>query len=403
MKSELPKVLHTVSGLPMLGHVLNLAEAFKPERIIVVAGYKKELVERFVGARAVVVEQAQRLGSGHAVLQAKPELDDLDGAVLVLCGDMPLLSKDTIEGLIAEFEKSGADGCVLSGVVGDPAGYGRIVRASSGEVTGIVEDADATPEEKAIREINTGAYIFNKEALFAALADLKPNRAKGEYYLTDTVARIASKKRFAGKAVADASEAQGINSRRDLARAETAMNERILDRWMSEGVTVRDPRTTWIGAEVTIGPDTEILPNTVIDGPAKIGRRCQIGPFARIRAGVTIGDDACIGNFVEIVRSRIGDRSLVKHLSYLGDAEIASDVNVGAGTITANFDGRSKHKTVIEEGARIGSGTVFVAPVRVGRGAKTGAGAVITRGHDVPAGETAVGIPARVLTKGKKS
>lgn len=401
MKSELPKVLHTVSGIPMLEHVLRQAESLKPERIIVVAGYKKPLVASCVGKRAAVVEQKERRGSGHAVMQAMPRLKGFDGAVLVLCGDMPLLRPQTVKDLVAEFRKSECSGVVLTGAAENPAGYGRIVRDGAGNVTRIVEEISATEEERRIREINTGAYVFDRAALSAALKRLKPDPVKKEFYLTDTVALLADEGIFLGHRACDPAEATGINSRSDLARAERAMNARILERWMAEGVTVRDPLTTWIGADVKIGADTEILPNTVIEGPAVIGRRCHVGPFARIRGGVTLGDDVTVGNFVEVVRSTVGRGTLMKHLTYIGDAVVGGGVNVGCGTITANFDGKAKHQTRIGDRAQLGSGTVLVAPVKVGAGAKTGAGSVVTRGRDVPAGKTVIGVPAKVLNKGK--
>lgn len=400
MKSDLPKVLHTVSGIPMLGHVLGLAESLKIKNIIVIAGHQKELVEQYVGGRAQVVEQKERRGSGHAVMQAADALKNFSGAVLVLCGDMPLLRKETVEGLIEEFQNSKAAATVLTGMAANPHGYGRIIRGSGTRVVRIVEETSASDVQKRIREINTGAYCFEKESLFDALAKVKPDPVKKELYLTDTAALISKKKKFTGFKADSPAEAMGINSRKDLATVEEIMNRRILERWMAEGVTIRDPKTTWIAADAVIGQGTEVLPSTVIEGPAKIGRNCVIGPFAHIRAGVTLDDNVGIGNFVEVVRSKVGAKALVKHLTYIGDAEIGAGVNVGAGTITANFDGTAKHKTVIEEGAQIGSGTIFVAPVRVGRKAKTGAGAVVTRGQDVGEGETVVGIPAKALKKG---
>jgi len=401
MKSALPKVLHTVSGQPMLGHVLALAESLPNVRIVVVAGHGIEQVRAFVGRRAAVVEQKERRGSGHALMQAKKQWKNAE-AVLVLCGDMPLLRSQTVRALVSEFGKSKADGMVLTAEAAAPKGYGRIVRDLSGNVARIVEEASASPEEKNIRQINTGAYVFKKDCLSDALATLEPDPIKKEFYLTDTVEKIAARGTFGAMQLEDAAEAFGINSRRHLADAEAAMNRRILEKWMDSGVTIRDPRTTWIGHGVTIGADTEILPHTVIEGPTRIGKKCVIGPFARIRPGVTLGDEVTIGNFVEVVRSTIGNKTLVKHLSYLGDARVGRGVNIGCGTITANFDGKLKHVTQIADGAQTGSGTVLVAPVKIGKNSRTGAGAVVTRGQNVPAGATAVGVPAKLVKKGKK-
>lgn len=404
MKSDLPKVLHPVGGIPMLGRVLDTAESLKARKVIVIAGKGIEEVRRFVGRRARVVEQRERRGSGHALLVARNELSGFGGLVLVLYGDAPMFRPETVRDFVADFRVKGAQASFLSAVVGDPAGYGRVVRGPDTRVSRIVEHADATAGERNIREINAGPCLFQAKALSEALAGLSPQGEKKEYYLTDAAELIAGAGGFVTAfPMKDAGEAMGINSRKDLSAAESRLNEQNLERIMAEGVTVLDPRTTTVGSDVVIGRDSVIHPNTVIEGPARIGRNCHIGPFARIRGDVELGDGVCVGNFVELVRSKIGDRSLIKHLSYLGDALIGADVNVGAGTITANFDGKAKNKTVIEDGAEIGSGTLFVAPVKVGRKAKTGAGAVVTRGHDVKSGEVVVGIPARpIKTNSKK-
>lgn len=400
MKSRLAKVLHPVGGTPMLGHVLALAESLSPRRIVVVAGRDIRHVRAFVGRRATVVEQKRRLGSGHAVMQARNALGRAPGAVVVLYGDMPLLKPETVADVVTAWRRSGTVAALLAARVEMPDGYGRVIRSASGDLARIVEDAAASPGEKEIHEINTGAACFDARELFSALKSLRPNPVKREFFLTDAIDAIASRRRFVVVMAKDALEALGINSRQDLAAAERVMNARALRRLMAAGVTIQDPGTTFVGPRVRIGPDTVIHPNTVIEGPAKIGRDCRIGPFARIRENVTIGDGVCVGNFVEITRSRIGRGTMVKHLTYLGDARVGAGVNIGAGTITANFDGRRKNPTVIGDGARIGVGTMLVAPVRVGARAVTGAGAVLTRGKNVPAGATVAGVPAKVLAKG---
>lgn len=403
MKSQVPKVLHPVCGIPILGHVLQLPESLRMTRIAVVAGHQKEAVTAFVGGRASLVEQKERRGSGHALLQTQETLKSFPENVLVLCGDAPLLHVATLNHFIEEYRRQNAAAAVLTSEVEDPEHYGRIVRNKNGQVEAIVEHNNATPEQKKIREINVGAYCFNKSLLFDALKGLKPDAKKQEYYLTDVMAILAKHRPVVAVMTKDSQEGFGINSREDLASAEETMRMRIVKRWMAEGVTFKDPRTAYIDANVELGQDTVIHPNTVIEGPTKIGKRCQIGPFARIRGGVTIGDDVTVGNFVEIVRSEIGDKTLVKHLTYLGDTKVESDVNIGAGTITANFDGKNKHQTFIGKGAQVGSGTVFVAPATLGKNAKTGAGAVLTKGQQVSEGETVVGVPARALKKRKNA
>ena len=285
----------------------------------------------------------------------------------------------------------------------DPAGYGRILRARDGSLVKIVEELNATAGEKAVREVNAGIYCFRGDALYGVLSRVAPDPVKKEIYLTDAVELLAQESSVQIVTAQDPTETLGINSRVDLSVATQMVKKQILKKLMLDGVTIVDENTTFIEERVKIGRDTVIYPNTVIEGPSEIGSHCRIGPFARIRAGVQLGSGVTIGNFVEVVRSRIGDKAIVKHLTYLGDAQIGSEANIGAGTITANFDGKKKQQTVIQDGAQIGSGTVLVAPVRVGKNAKTGAGSVVTRGHDVPAGETVAGVPARPLQqKGKK-
>ena len=400
MKSGLPKALHPLGGRPMLGFLLENARGFSPKKIVVVAGHRMDLVKEFVGRRAIVVKQEKLLGSGHAVSQAAKEFSNFSGSVLVLYCDTPLVSAASLRGLLKNHRERSTDGSLLSARVADPSGYGRIRRAAGGFVERIVEETDAGPGEKAIREINAGCYVFKAGKLFDALKNLRRNAAKKEYYLTDVIALLTGNGgRVEAVEATDPAEIQGVNTRKDLALLEGVMRRRLIERCMEDGASFRDPSTTTVDAGVRIGQDTVICPHTVLEEDSVIGRGCRIGPFARIRGGSRIGDGVVIGNFVEIVRSKIGTGTQIKHLSYIGDAEIGSGVNIGAGTVTANYDGKKKHKTIVRDGAQIGSGTILIAPVVIGRKAKTGAGAVVTKNTEVPGGSVMVGIPARNMRK----
>ncbi len=360
----------------MLSSLIETVRVLHPKKVIVVAGYCFGKVKEALGGQALMVHQKALLGSGHAVSQASRHLADFKGTALVLYCDTPLLSTQTLKALLDDHKKGATDCTLLSVEVSDPKGYGRIKRSPSGErVEKIVEEADASDDEKKIREINVGCYAFDSRKLFGALKKVPRNSEKKEYYLTDTI-EILSRKQGLVRAVEaeDQEETMGINTRVHLAEAQKIMQEKILKEWAEKGVLIRDPRTTTIDSGVRIGRDTEILPHTVIETGCVIGKNCVIGPFARLRGASKVEDEAVIGNFVEIVRSKIGRRSQVKHLSYLGDATVGESVNIGAGTITANYDGKKKHRTVIKDRAQIGSGTVLIAPVVIGRGAKTGAG-----------------------------
>ncbi len=399
MKSELPKALQPICGDTMLGHLLKKAERTAAKKIIVIAGYAIDLVRKAIGGRGQVIYQKNLLGSGHAVYQAAAALKNFNGSVLVMYCDTPLLSQKTIARLIEKHHKGSWDCTLLSVELDDPFSYGRIHRDSDGRVLRIIEENDATEEQKKIQEINVGCYVFECRKLFDALAKVKKNPKKKEYYLTDVVEILAEQGKVCAMITEDCEEVLGVNTRLDLAKLEGLMSERFLDQLIEKGVRIRDPKTTMIDAGVQIGHDTLILPHTVIEDRSVIGKNCIIGPFARIRGGSKIGDHSVIGNFVEVVRSKVGNKTQIKHLSYIGDAEIGSFVNVGAGTITANYDGKNKHKTVIKDRAHIGSGTVLVAPVTVGKGAKTGAGAVVTRGKNVPDNAVVVGVPAKRLMR----
>ncbi|MBI3316213.1 MAG: bifunctional UDP-N-acetylglucosamine diphosphorylase/glucosamine-1-phosphate N-acetyltransferase GlmU, partial [Candidatus Omnitrophica bacterium] len=367
--------------------------------IVVVAGYRRDLVKRFVGSRASVVWQKKLLGSGHAVHQTAPALGGFLGTVLVLYCDTPLISRLTMARLLERHRKQ-ANVCTLLSVrLEDPSGYGRIRRAPDGRVESVVEETDATPAEKKIQETNVGCYAFDSQKLFQVLKKAPKNRLKKEYYLTDVVGILAKGSRVEALETQDQGEVLGVNTRKDLALAEGMAQIGIFSRWIEKGVTIRDPKTTTIDADVEIGRGTLIFPHTVIEEGAVIGKDCRIGPFARIRGASKIDDGAVIGNFVEIVRSRVGRGTQIKHLSYIGDAVIGTSVNIGAGTITANFDGKRKHRTHIKDRAHIGSGTILVAPVTLGRGSKTGAGAVVTKGRNVPDRGVVVGVPAKPLQK----
>jgi len=312
---------------------------------------------------------------------------------------MTVIQKETIQKLIWAHQKSEAVVTILSSFLLDPTGYGRIVRRA-GRVVGIREEPDASPSEKRSNEVNTGVYLFEPKSLFEALEKIKPTNWKKEYYLTDSIRFIEEAGgRVEALPLATPGEAQGINSQADLARAINALNRETIKKLQIQGVTIVAPEQTFIAPDVRIGQGSVIHPWTYIEGGVRIGRRCQVGPFAKIRSGSVVEDGAVIGSFVELNRSRIGKKVLAKHLAYLGDAMVGEGTNIGAGTITANYDGRKKNKTRIGKKAFIGVDTVFIAPVQVGDGAKTGAGAVLTRGTKVKAGEVFVGIPAHSMKK----
>ena len=404
LNSSLPKALHTICGKPMLGYLVERARAAGCEKIVVVAGYKIELVREYVstlnlGKSLVVVEQKQQSGSGHAVRVASRALGGFGGAVFVFYCDTPLVSGQTVKELLNTFTARKADAALLSVELEKPFGYGRVLRGKSGEVVKIVEENNASNDEKKIREINVGCYVFDAKKLFWGLKKIKQNPVKKEYYLTDLVEIFSQSGRVEAVIARDAEEVLGVNTQKELAKLQEIAQSRILDGWMESGVRIPSPKTVTIDADVRIGQDTTVMPHTVLEQGTVIGRGCTVGPFARIRGKSRIGHHAVIGNFVEIVRSSVGDYTQVKHLTYLGDAKIGSHVNIGAGTITANFDGKKKHQTVIGDKAQIGSGTILVAPVKVGRAAVTGAGSVVTKNRNVPDHGVAVGIPARILKK----
>ena len=423
MKSALPKVLHAVGGKSMLRHVMTAAEQAGAKRTLVVVGFGGDKVQAEIGAAAEFVLQAEQLGTGHAMMQVQPVLAGFSGTILLLCGDTPLLTGQALLDLVAAHQQSGAAATVLTAMPADATGYGRILRDESGQVLGIVEQKDATAEQKQIGEINTGIYCFEAAPLFAALAGLTCNNAQKEYYLTDVLAILAQAGQQVGAVeVADFQETLGINSRLQLAEAEKILRQRKLVELMDSGVTVMDPASTFVDASVSVGEDTVLYPFTWLEGETTIGRDCRIGPNSRISdsqlgdavtlhfsyaheckiaGGVSVGPyvhlrpdtelsaGVKVGNFVEIKNSRVGVGSKLPHLSYIGDADIGSGVNIGCGTITVNYDGKKKHRTVVGDTAFVGCNSNLVAPVSVGSGAYIAAGSTITK--DVPDGALGVG------------
>ncbi len=428
MKSSLPKVLHKVCGRPILEHILNILNAAGAERIIVIAGYGAEQVSALCRGRAEIALQTEQLGTGHAAMMASPLLKGYDGTTLILPGDTPLLRAATIDSLCRLQREKGAGVAMLSALLDDPGSYGRVVRGKGGEVKAIVETKDASIEERKIKEINAAVYAFDTELLLNCLGRIGCDNAQREYYLTDVVAMLADENRVEALITDDSNEVMGINDRLYLSQADKIMRSRILESWMLEGITIIDPDSTFIEDSVSIGQDTVIHPFTIIEGETSIGRGCSIGPgahltnvrlgkdvrirnstvqdsdlddsvvigpYAYIRPGNRLAEGSKAGSFVEIKNSQIGKGSAVPHLSYIGDASLGENVNIGAGTITCNYDGREKHHTVVGDEAFIGSDTKLIAPVTVGDGAVTGAGAVVNK--DVPPWKVAVGMPARVI------
>ncbi|WP_290770178.1 MULTISPECIES: bifunctional UDP-N-acetylglucosamine diphosphorylase/glucosamine-1-phosphate N-acetyltransferase GlmU [Exiguobacterium] len=416
MKSKLYKVLHPVLGKPMVEHVVDQLDQIGVSRQIVIVGHGAEAVQDTLGTRVEYAVQEEQLGTGHAVQMAEAELAGKSGATLVVCGDTPLLTAETLEALLAHHEAQQAKVTVLTAIADDATGYGRVVRGEDGNVTKVVEHKDASAAELAINEINTGTYVFDNELLFDALKQVGNNNAQGEYYLPDVIS-IAKE---AGEVVAAHTaptfdETIGVNDRVALSQAEAIMRKRTNERLMREGVTFMDPASTYISPDVVIGSDTVIYPGTVILGKTTIGSECvigpnsdirnsviedhavvrqsvvtdsrigeaaQVGPFAHLRQQAVLGANTRVGNFVEIKKSTFGDGAKASHLSYIGDASIGERVNLGCGSITVNYDGKNKFETVVENDAFVGCNVNLIAPVKVGKGAIVAAGSTIT--SDVP-------------------
>ena len=398
MKSRIPKVLHRLAGKPLIQHVVDVAKDAGAGKILVVVSRDHQELKALLGNSAAFVVQKDRLGTGHALAQAQKLLRSFSGDVLVLCGDAPLIRAQTVRALLAQHRQTGSVCTVLTAKVEDPRDYGRIVRGGAGNIVRIVEEKMADSAQKAIREINSGAYCLKVPDVFDALEKIERRGPSGEYPLTDIVDILVGQDKSVGGFISeDSEEIIGINSRGALAQAEKILQKRIMDFHMDNGVSIVDPENTYIAAEVCIGQDSVIEPFSVIEGKVRIGQNCVVGPFAHLRDGTVLGDGSEVGNFVEVKKSTIGSLSKAKHLSYLGDASVGSKVNIGAGTITANYDGKHKHPTHIGDEASIGSNTTLVAPVSVGKRAVTGAGSVILAGRDVAPGSVVVGVPARVL------
>ena len=431
MKSDLPKVLHPIAGRPMIQHALDAVTSASTETPVVVVGHGAEQVTEYLGASARTVRQEPQLGTAHAVMQAESLLRGTSDLVLVTYADMPLLRGETVARLAELQKRSPGPMSMLTVFADDPRGFGRIVRNKNGTVDAIVEEVAATPEQLKIRELNVGVYCFRADWLWDAIHRIEKNPRKGEYYLTDMV-ELAVKDGLTVQAevMEDAKEAIGINTRVHLAEVEAEMRKRINEAHMLNGVTLMDPASTYIEAGVTIGRDTLVMPNTYLRAGTVIGEGCVIGPntmirstkignrskvlmsvlegaevgddvdmgpFARLRKGAKLGDHVHMGNFGEVKDSTLGPGVKMGHFSYIGNATIGKNTNIGAGTITCNYDGVKKHPTVIGEEVFIGSDTMLVAPLNIGDRASTGAGAVVTK--DIEADMLAVGMPARAIRK----
>jgi bifunctional UDP-N-acetylglucosamine pyrophosphorylase/glucosamine-1-phosphate N-acetyltransferase len=433
MRSKQVKVLHPVAGQPMVLYSVGLGLRVAGDRVAVVVGHQADLVRQVIdratsgtsgGSSVAIVEQREQLGTGHAVLQSRPAFavgkPGAPSSYLILNGDTPLLQEATVRELLRVHQAERATVTILTAVLEDARGYGRVVRthAAEGSVSRIVEDRDADAEEQAIHEINVGTYVVDGEFLFSALEKLEPSNVQAEYYLTDIVHLAAGQgRRVAAVVLGDPDEGLGVNTRRQLAEAEQVVRQQIRDRWLDAGVTMIDPASTWIDAGVTIGKDTVLYPNVTLEGATAIGEDCvlrsytrltnctvghgveildhcvfadsqiedgaHLGPFAHLRPGVVVRKKAKVGNFVEMKKTDLGEGSKANHLSYLGDAKIGKGVNIGAGTITCNYDGVQKFQTAIGDGVFLGSGTQLIAPVTVGAGAIIAAGTTVT--EDVPA------------------
>lgn len=439
LRSKTPKVLHLTAGRPLLVHVLNAVVPLEPAAVVVVASPRKDEIAAAVSAAGLSLDvgyviQETPLGTGDAARLGLTALDPGIEEVVVLSGDTPLVLATTLEQMRRVHRDSAAAVTVLTAEVEDPAGYGRVIRDGSGSISKIVEERDASEEERATREINAGVYVFDHQALTDVLPKLGSDNAQHEYYLTDTLAFLLADGRKAEGFKGSAPDAAGVNSRADLARVTRELRRRTCEKWMGQGVTIVDPETTYIdatveiaqdavihpftflegattiGSHTEIGPQTRIVDSTVAEGAvitfavvrgSDIGPDASVGPFASLRAGTRLERGARAGTFVETKKTTIGEDSKANHLAYLGDAKIGRGVNVGAGTITCNWDGTEKHETVIDDDAYIGSDTMLVAPTHIGKRAATGAGSVVK--GDVPDDALAVGVPARIIEgKGDK-
>ncbi len=434
MNSKKPKVLHPLLGRPMAFYALEAAEQASGARPVAIIGHGAETVRQALGDKAETVLQEPQLGTGHAVRQAQALLDKRSDYILVTTADMPLLTGETLRGLVQAQQSHAGPMTLLTVVTQEARGFGRIVRDAEGRIQAVIEEAHATPQQLAIRELNTSVYCFTAEWLWQALPRI-PLSPKGEYYLTDLVGiAVADGLSIQSINASEPGETIGINTREHLAEAESFLRQRINRQWMLAGVTLIDPSSTYIEPGVSIGQDSVLWPNTYLHGNSIIGEDCvigpntiirdthigngcrvlasvleravvedrvDIGPFAHLRKGAHLGEGVHMGNFGEVKNSYLGPGSKIGHFSYIGDATIGNNVNIGAGTITCNFDGKQKHHTDIGSDVFIGSDTMLVAPVKIGDGARTGAGAVVTK--NLPEYTLAVGMPARAIRKLEKS
>lgn len=432
MKSSVPKCAHRICGKPLARYAVDLCREVGCERVVAVYGHGADAVINAMGEDVEYVIQEPQLGTGHAVQHAAPLLAEYPGTVLIVNGDVPLITSETLSVLLDHHRRTGAAATLLTATPEDPASYGRIVRGPDGAVQRIVEWKDADPETREVREVNAGVYCFEAPLLLPALARLDSNNEQGEYYLTDVIGGLASAGHRVEACVTDDPHVmQGVNDRAELAQAEAILRARINRRWQLAGVTIVDPATTYIDAECEIGPDTILHPNTFLHGRTVLGQGCEIGPgaqlrdcvagngvavlqstvteaeiddgcrigpYAHLRPGCTLGRNVKVGAFVELKKAEIGEGASLAHLTYVGDAEVGERANLGAGTVTCNYDGRRKSKTRIGKGAFVGSNTILVAPVTVGDGAYTAAGSVVT--EDVPPDALAIGRSRQVNKEG---
>ncbi|HWQ69960.1 MAG TPA: bifunctional UDP-N-acetylglucosamine diphosphorylase/glucosamine-1-phosphate N-acetyltransferase GlmU [Patescibacteria group bacterium] len=434
MRSKLPKVVHPVAGLPMIAYVVEACRSLQAKRILVITGHQADRVREALGAEAVeFVSQPHQGGTAHALLQAHETLTGFDGDLLVVSGDTPLLTSQTLDGLLRAHRKARALATVLTAEVAEPTGYGRIVRSTTGELLRIVEELEATPQERQLHEINAGVYCFAARALFEALLAIRPSAVKGELYLPDVIALLRDRDGdVQAYRALDPDEVRGVNTRSELAEIHRLLWRKTALRLLAEGVTLLDPERTYVGPFVRIGSDSILYPNVTLEGQtvigeettiysgcrirnstigngtmildgciiqeSQIGDECQVGPYAHLRPLARLQRHAKVGNFVEVKKSVVGEGSKVPHLSYIGDTTIGERVNVGAGTITCNYDGFTKHQTVIEDDVFVGSDVILVAPISVGRGAIIAAGSTVT--ENVPPDALAFGRARQVNKSG---
>ncbi len=389
MKTQKSKLVHKIYDKELVKRVAELAKNVGSDEVVAVVGHMRELVEEVLGDSVKYAYQEELLGTGHAVMQAKQYLEGKKGKVIILYGDVPIIRPETLENLVRKSFKNKEYATLLTAIYENPTGYGRIVRDEGGNIKAIVEEKDATPSQKEIKEINSGIYCFDIEELLSALELIEPNNAQGEYYLTDVIKIMNDKGLKTGAVIVeDNTEILGVNDRAQLELLTRVLRMRINAEHMRNGVTIEDANSTYIYDDVKIGVDTVIHPNTTIKSGVVIGDNCEIGPNAYIREGSVIGNNVKVGNFVELKKAKIGDRTKVPHFIYLGDCEVGEDCNIGCGTITCNYDGKNKHKTIIGDRAFVGSNVNLVAPVTIGDDVLIAAGSTIT--EDVPSGKMGI-------------